>query len=184
LFRYLPFTLTRAIVGLEEFSFVCIPKENFRFFSYKKEFSTEGVAFSVILRSLSVADILITLHSYNVYLVIAVCLVTAVWGFVLFFMKRTTPKAWRIMLFICGGLALLQGLFGVSMVALGLHPGTGKDLYYLHYVYGAIVAFGLPVALTYATGGKDQRRDLLIFSIALLVMVAAGVRAWVTGPHP
>ncbi len=129
------------------------------------------------------SDILITLHSYNVYLVIVAALITAVWGLILYFRKKTMPQVWRTALIVTGILALLQGLLGVSMVALGLHPGTGKGLYYLHYVYGGIVALGLPVALTYATGGKNLRRDMLIFSIALLVMVAAGVRAWITGPH-
>jgi heme A synthase len=130
-----------------------------------------------------VADILVTVHSYNVYLVLAVALSTSIWGLILYFKKLPMPKAWRIMLIITGILGLLQGVLGVSMVALGLRPGTGTGIYYLHYVYGAIVAFGLPVGLTYATGGKNLRRDVLIFSIVLLIMVAAGVRAWMTGPH-
>jgi len=131
-----------------------------------------------------VLDILITVHSYNVYLVLAAALITGVWGLVLYFRKRETPILWRRALITTGILALLQGLLGVSMIALGRHAGTGTGLYYLHYVYGGIVALGLPVALTYATGGKNVRRDLLIFSIALLVIVAAGVRAFLTGaPH-
>jgi heme A synthase len=126
------------------------------------------------------ADILITIHSYNVYLVLAAALITGVWGLILYFRKRETPILWRRALIATGILALFQGLLGVCMIALGRHAG----LYYLHYVYGGIVALGLPVALTYATGGKNARRDLLIFSIALLVIVAAGVRAFVTGaPH-
>jgi hypothetical protein len=36
--------------------------------------------------------------------------------------------------------------------------------------------------MTYTTGGKNLRRDLLILSIAALVLAAAGVRAWMTGP--
>jgi len=69
------------------------------------------------------------------------------------------------------------------MVTLGLKPGTGTGLYYLHYVYGGIVALVIPLAyLSYTTGGKNPRRDVLIYSIALLILVAAGVRAWMTGP--
>jgi heme A synthase len=119
-----------------------------------------------------------------VYLVLAAALITAVWGLILYFTKREVPKVWRTVLIITGCLALLQGLFGVSLVALGQRPGRPDDsLYYLHYVYGGIVALGLPVALTYATGGKNPRRDMLIFSIALLVIFAAGIRALMTGPH-
>ncbi|HEY4387831.1 MAG TPA: hypothetical protein VGN34_25555 [Ktedonobacteraceae bacterium] len=129
-------------------------------------------------------DIIVTLHQYNVYLVLAAALITAVWGLILYFTKREVPKVWRTVLIITGCLALLQGLFGVSLVALGQRPGRPDDsLYYLHYVYGGIVALGLPVALTYATGGKNPRRDMLIFSIALLVIFAAGIRALMTGPH-
>ena len=122
------------------------------------------------------------LHSYNVYLVLAAAAITGIWGLVLFFMKKEMNNAWLWALKITAGLAALQALFGIIMVATGLKPGGGTDLYYLHYVYGAIVALGIPVALTYTTSGKDKRKDLLIFSIAALVMLAAGVRAFMTGP--
>jgi hypothetical protein len=44
------------------------------------------------------------------------------------------------------------------------------------------VALAIPVALTYTTSGKNPRRDMLIFSIAAIILAAAGVRAWMTGP--
>ncbi|QBD80593.1 hypothetical protein EPA93_33325 [Ktedonosporobacter rubrisoli] len=91
-------------------------------------------------------------------------------------------KAWRSMLAATAIIGALQGLFGLLLLLNGLKPGGGKDLYYLHYVYGGIVALGIPVALTYSTSGKDKRRDLLIFSIAVLILAAAGVRALMTGP--
>lgn len=122
------------------------------------------------------------LHSYNVYLVLAAAAITGIWGLVLFFMKKAMNQAWLLALKITAGLAALQALFGIIMVASGLKPGGGTDLYYLHYVYGSIVALGIPVALTYTTSGKDKRKDLLIFSIAALIMLAAGVRAFMTGP--
>jgi heme A synthase len=122
------------------------------------------------------------LHSYNVYLVLAASAITGIWGLVLFFMKKTMNQAWLIALKVTAVLAALQAVFGIIMVASGLKPGGGTDLYYLHYVYGSIVALGIPVALTYTTSGKDKRKDLLIFSIAALIMLAAGVRAFMTGP--
>ncbi len=162
------------------------------------------------------ADFILTLHSYNVYLVILSGAVTAIWGFILFFRtkgvatvsaasvgeagdqqtqsnKVSTPvnndevkeraRSWRVALTVTIVLALLQGLFGVTMVLLGLKPGRpGDSLYYLHFVYGGIVALVIPVATTYATGGKNRRRDILIYSIAALILTAAAVRAWMTGP--
>jgi hypothetical protein len=41
----------------------------------------------------------------------------------------------------------------------------------------------MPIAITYATSGKNPRRDVLIFSIAALILVAAAIRALMTGPQ-
>jgi heme A synthase len=130
------------------------------------------------------ADFIAQLHYFNLFLVLAASLVAGIWGLALFFMKRTKTiyRPWRITVVITAILALLQGIFGVTLVLLGQKPGTGTGLYYLHYVYGGIVALAIPVALTYATSGKNPRRDVLIFSIAALVLFAAGFRAWMTGP--
>ena len=131
----------------------------------------------------------LTLHSYNVYLVLAAALITGIWGLVIYFTNRkntemaSVPRPWNIALRVTVVLGLLQGLLGVIMVIFGLKPGGGTGLYYLHYVYGGIVALIVPLAyLSYTTGGKNPRRDVLIYSIALLILVAAGVRAWMTGP--
>jgi heme A synthase len=163
------------------------------------------------------ADFIVTLHSYNVYLVILAGLVTAIWGFVLYAKTRSVAtvsaasvgatgeqettqssktsspaqneevkeraRSWRVALTVTIVLALIQGVLGVTMVLLGLRPGRPDDsLYYLHFVYGGIVALVIPVATTYATGGKNRRRDILIYSIAALILTAAAVRAWMTGP--
>ncbi len=92
-------------------------------------------------------------------------------------------RPWNIALTVTAIVALLQALLGITLVLLGQRPGTGTDLYYLHYVYGAIVAVSIPVAITYTTSGKHIRRDVLILSLAALVLVAAGIRALMTGPH-
>jgi heme A synthase len=128
-------------------------------------------------------DVIIELHYLNLFLILALGLITGIWGLVLYFMKKTTINGpWRIALIITAADGLLQGIFGVTLLLLGQRPGTGTDLYYLHYVYGGIVALVIPVALTYATGAKKPRRDILIFSIAALILFAAGFRAWMTGP--
>lgn len=125
---------------------------------------------------------ILTLHSFNVYLILAATAVSGLWGLFLFFTKRPLGKPWRTSLIVTALLGALQGLLGLTMVLLGLKPGTGTGLYYLHYVYGGIVALGLPVALTYATSGKNPRRDILIYSITALILLAAAIRAWMTGP--
>lgn len=169
-------------------------------------------------------DFILTLHSYNVYLVILAGAITGIWGLILFFRtKNTVPriskpatkdgdavseskpqtnegatdsasavvntefnartKPWRRVLTVTVVLALLQGVFGIIMVLMGKKPGpSGDSLYYLHFVYGGIVALVIPIATTYATGGKNPRRDLLVYSLAALILTAAAVRAWMTGP--
>ena len=129
-------------------------------------------------------DVIIELHYLNLFLILALGLITGIWGLVIYFRKKTQTinEPWRIALIITAADAVLQGIFGVTLLLLGQRPGTGTDLYYLHYVYGGIVALAIPVALTYATGGKKPRRDILVFSIAALILFAAGFRAWMTGP--
>jgi hypothetical protein len=129
-------------------------------------------------------NVIVELHYLNLFLVLTSGLVAAVWGFGLYFMHKTETiyRPWRILLIAAAADGLLQGVLGVILLLLGQKPGTGTGLYYLHFVYGALVALALPVGLTYATGGKKPRRDVLIYSLAALVIFAAGFRAWMTGP--
>ena len=128
-------------------------------------------------------DVISNIHFLNVILVLASGAVTGVWGLILFFMKKPINRPWRISLTVTAVIAALQAVLGITLVLLGQKPGTGTGIYYLHYVYGAIVVLAIPIAITYATGGKNQRRDLLIFSIAALILVAAAIRALMTGPQ-
>ena len=124
-------------------------------------------------------DVFSTLHVWNMILVLITGTVAGVWGLILFFSKRAMNRPWRISLIVAAVVGLLQAFLGIVLVLLGQKP-AGGSLYYLHYVYGGIVALAIPVAITYATGGKNPRRDMLIFSIAALVIVAAGARALMT----
>ena len=129
-------------------------------------------------------DFIANLHFYNAILILIAGTVTGIWGLILYFMKKQTIiRPWRIALIFTAIVGLLQALFGIILLLMGQKPGTGTGLYYLHFVYGAIVALAIPVAVTYATGGKKPRRDMLLFSIIALVLVAAALRALTTGPH-
>lgn len=123
--------------------------------------------------------IVLNLHLYNMVLVLATSIITGIWGLILYFRKKKEMnRAWKIALIVTAIIGLLQGLLGVSLVMLGQKPGGGS-LYYLHYVYGAIVLLAIPVAYTYAS--KDVRRTILILSLAALIIAAAGARAMMTG---
>lgn len=146
--------------------------------------------------------VVLNLHLYNMVLVLATSVITGIWGLILYFRlpkkkasdeasemvapsekaanqpKETFNRPWKIALIVTAIDGLLQGLLGVTLVLLGQKPGGGS-LYYLHYVYGAIVLLAIPVAYTYAS--KDMRRTVLILSLAALIIAAAGARAMMTG---
>jgi heme A synthase len=101
----------------------------------------------------------------------------------LYFKKLPAPRAWYISLWVSLAFGLLQGVLGISMVAVGLKPGGGVGDYYLHYVYGGIVALGLPLVwISFTTNGKNKRLDVLAYSIGALLIAVVAVRAWMTGP--
>ncbi|GCE10487.1 hypothetical protein [Tengunoibacter tsumagoiensis] len=128
-------------------------------------------------------DFILFIHHYNVYLILVAALVAGIWGLVLYFRHLPADRAWRITLIVSVALGILQGLLGLIMVLLGKKPAGGEGLFYLHYVYGGIVALAVPFAwLSYTSNEKNQRKIVLFYSIAALVMVAAGVRGWMTGP--
>ncbi|MDQ6661556.1 MAG: hypothetical protein M3Z24_11385 [Chloroflexota bacterium] len=126
--------------------------------------------------------VLLQLHYFNLFLVLGASLIASIWGFILYFTTKTMNQSWRIALYVTAIAAALQGVFGILMLALGGKPSTGTGIYYLHYVYGAIALLSLPIAITYATAGKNPRRDVLIYSLAALIVFAAGFRGWMTGP--
>lgn len=123
--------------------------------------------------------IIVDLHLYNMVLVLATSLITGIWGLVLYFQKREViNQPWKIALIVTSVDGLIQGLLGVILLLMGL-KAPGGSLYYLHYVYGAIVLLAIPVAYTYTN--KKVRTTILILSIAALVITAAGARAAMTG---
>ncbi|HEX7735453.1 MAG TPA: hypothetical protein VF458_11350 [Ktedonobacteraceae bacterium] len=126
-------------------------------------------------------SIVLNLHLYNMVLVLATSTITGIWGLVLYFRHKkieVISQPWKIALLVTALDGLLQGLLGLILVLLGLKPGGG-NLYYLHYVYGAIVLLAIPVAYTYSS--KNARTTTLILGIAALVIAAAATRGMMTG---
>jgi hypothetical protein len=84
----------------------------------------------------------------------------------------------RVLLGVTAGLGVVQALMGGILWLSGARPSDP-----LHYVYGGIVLIALPVAYVYADN-KSARRDMIVFTIAVFVVVAAAVRAFMTGGGP
>src|SRR5438093_12775155 len=98
----------------------------------------------------TMVDVISNLHFYNMVLVLASGAVAGVWGLILFFMKRPINRPWRISLIVTAVIAALQALLGIVLVLLGQKPATATGLYYLHYVYRAIVVLAIPIPIPYA----------------------------------
>jgi hypothetical protein len=107
-------------------------------------------------------------------LFIAVNVVVGIWGLLTW--RRARPAtAWlRHLLALSHTLALLQGAFGLYLLAGGYRAPVQ-----LHYVYGllpsAAVLFG------YSARTADARRNLLQFSVIAFVIAGLGTRAFMTG---
>lgn len=127
-------------------------------------------------------DFILTLHRYTPYVIVLVALVAAIWGLVIYLKHQEVKKGWRNLLIALVAFGVLQGLLGLTMVLTGKKPGGGGGPDYLHYVYGGIVALGLPLVwLSFTTNGKQPRKDIAIYSLATFILVLVALRAWMTG---
>jgi len=84
-------------------------------------------------------------------------------------------RIFRWSLIATAALGLIQAVVGGILFASGARPGDQ-----LHFVYGAIVLLAIPVAYVYSDQ-KRVRRDFLIMVIALVAVIGAAVRAYMTG---
>lgn len=83
----------------------------------------------------------------------------------------------RYALAVVAGLGVLQALLGGALV-LFFHCQPHEQL---HYVYGLIVLLAIPVAFAYSDQAQ-VRRDVIIMTIAIVAILGAAVRAFMTGP--
>lgn len=116
---------------------------------------------------------MLTAHHVNAFLVIAVCVLSAVAAFVVY---RRRSGAGR---FVAQLLALAQTLL-IAQVALGLlllgdHRRAAD---HLHYLYGSLALLAVLAPWLYAP--NEPRRRLAWFGGATLVAAALAVRAYMT----
>jgi uncharacterized membrane protein affecting hemolysin expression len=132
-------------------------------------------------------DILLSLHNLNAWLVEIVGGLTLIVGIiwlVLYRGKTVTQsdpvdqlrRIFRYGLIATFALGALQAVLGGLLYLLGGRPGN-----VLHFVYGLLVLAIIPVVWVYSDQNR-VRRDIIIMSIAVLAVVAAGARAFMTGP--
>jgi heme A synthase len=134
-------------------------------------------------------NILLSLHNLNAWLVEIAGGLTLIVGVIWLVLYRGKTVAasdpvdqlrryFRYGLIATFALGALQAILGGLLFLLGERPAN-----VLHYVYGLLVLALIPVVWVYSDQNR-VRRDIIIMSIAVFAVVAAGVRAFMTGPVP
>lgn len=132
---------------------------------------------------------LLGIHFFMVWIILLAGALTLICGIVLLVLRRgvaddqqpANPMAPRVkllfqrLLIATAVVGALQALVGGLVFLTGARPGDP-----LHYVYGGIVLLALPIAYVYSDQ-KRTRRDLIIMVIAVVAVIGAGVRAFMTG---
>lgn len=102
----------------------------------------------------------------------------AVWGFYLWWRRNGANGSYLAALIIGEGLAIVQGLSGLLLVATNHHPKDG-----LHWLYGFVIILTLPVVYgAWAQNLADDRKSALFYGLGCsLIVVIAVVRSAQTG---
>jgi hypothetical protein len=136
-----------------------------------------------------VLSALLGIHFFMVWIVLLAGALSLICGIVMLVLRRgvaddqapANPMAPRVkllfnrLLIATVVVGALQGLVGGLIFLTGARPGNP-----LHYVYGGIVFLALPIAYVYSDQ-KRTRRNLIIMVIAAVLIIGAGVRAFMTG---
>lgn len=121
-----------------------------------------------------VQDPLLLVHVNLFRAGLLISLIVGGWGFLTFFRKRSASGGLRSTLVLTALLFVVQGLWGLLLLATGHHL---KDR--LHVLYGVLLVIALPIAASYV--GQDRRREPLVYGIVGVLMAALAVRALMTG---
>lgn len=119
-------------------------------------------------------EVISTVHLLTFFQLMLIGTATMVRG-IIDWRNGTYSEGFRSMLFLTVGAGIAQALLGIILFLGGCRPNN-----LLHLVYGLIVVAAIPVAFTYANE-KIGKRDLAILTFAAFAIVAAAVRALITG---
>ena len=98
----------------------------------------------------------------------------ALTGLLVYWRERAVPVVLRQGIALTHTLALLQGAFGLYLLA-GEHRAPAR----LHYVYGLLPSAA--VLFAYSARSDSARHNLLVFSLCAAVIAGLSARAFSTG---
>lgn len=102
--------------------------------------------------------------------------ICAIWGFINYLRNQPITGGYWGGLVICEGLMILQAILGVVLAVEGLSPLRGV----VHYLYGVTAVISLPAVYVF-TGGRDTRRESLLYAVVCVWLWAIALRAITTG---
>ena len=99
----------------------------------------------------------------------------AIWGLWRFFRGQGLSGGYFGAVIIAEILLAIQGIIGMALwFGLGdYQPG------YVHWIYGIVLVLGAPIVYVY-TKGRQERPEMLLYSVAYVIMIALVLRAIVT----
>ena len=104
-------------------------------------------------------------------------LISGLWGIANYLRGQgVNPNYWGTVV-IGEVLMIAEGVIGVVLFLQGTRPIAGS---FIHILYGVLTVMAWPAAYAY-TGGKDTRRESLIYGLVGIFLVGAIVRGIITG---
>ncbi len=107
-------------------------------------------------------------HSQFAYIVVAANLVVGVWGIVMWRRKKASTRQFWIALGAAWGSIFIQGLMGLTLFNDYRPP-------FKHHFYGFL--FAIITLAVFPLRAENDRRRLLVFSLATLFIGIVAVRA-------
>ena len=107
--------------------------------------------------------------------VILYMFVLGVWGIISYFRKVGVTGSYRGTLVIGELMLLTQGALGISLVFSGYRPADS-----LHFVYGGLSVFVLPLLMSYVRV-RPKHQGPLIYGLGAIFIMGLAVRAMMTG---
>ncbi|MEZ4768994.1 MAG: hypothetical protein R2844_11290 [Caldilineales bacterium] len=102
--------------------------------------------------------------------------VCAVWGFINYLRGQDMTSGYWGALVICEILMIAQGILGIVLALEGNAPPRAV----VHYLYGISAVISLPAVYVF-TGGRDTRRESLLYAVVSLWLFGLAIRGITTG---
>ena len=103
------------------------------------------------------------------------CIIMAVWGLISFFRRQGVSSGYFGAVVIAEILFAVQGVIGLI---LWFGVATIRPEW-VHWLYGIVLLMGAPVVYAY-TKGKHERPEMLLYSVAFLILIFITIRAMMT----